>query len=105
MNAVEWFRQNSERFSGQLSFEESLSKHTYYRIGGKASVFAIPSSISDLKWLADGIKETGIPFFILGQGSNVLVSDAGFQGLILKLSRLNLGIEFLDQQSDRPQPR
>ena len=84
-----WFQRNLEGFSGQISFDEPLSKHSYYRIGGKADLCAIPQSISDIRWLAEGIKETGIPFFILSQGSNVLASDTGFSGLIIKLSRLN----------------
>jgi UDP-N-acetylmuramate dehydrogenase len=100
MSGIDWFRQNSDKFRGQCSFDELLSKHTYYRIGGKAWMTALPSSISDLHWLAEGIKKTGVPFFILGQGSNVLISDSGFPGLVIKLSRLNLGIEFLEPQPE-----
>ena len=101
MKGIDWFQENSHKFSGQLSLDEPLSRYTYYRIGGKASVFAMPTSIPDLRWLAEGIRETGIPFFILGQGSNVLVSDTGFSGLIIKLSRLNLAIEYISDSRIR----
>ena len=89
-NAAEWFREKRDTFSGQLVFNEPMSRHTYYRIGGLASVFAIPKSLEDLKLLSEGIRETGINAFILGMGSNLLVSDSGFQGLIIKTTRLNL---------------
>jgi len=106
LNGINWFRENSHAFAGRLSFEDPLAKHTYYRIGGKASVLAIPTSVLDLQWLAEGIKKTGIPFFILGQGSNVLVSDEGFPGLIIKLSRLSLVIEVMEVgESNRSKSR
>ncbi|MEK6706857.1 MAG: UDP-N-acetylmuramate dehydrogenase [Bdellovibrionota bacterium] len=91
-NAVKWFRSNSSDFSGQLFFSEPLSKHTFYRIGGPASVFAAPTKEEDLRWLSNGVKETGIPVFILGAGSNILAPDEGFQGLVVRTNRLNLEI-------------
>lgn len=88
-----WFRLNASRFSGQLLFDEPLSRHTYYRIGGPAAVLAMPKSREDLDWLAEGIHATGIRVFVAGAGSNLLVSDAGFPGLIIRASRLDIGIE------------
>ncbi len=88
-----WFKERASGFSGQLSFDEPLSKHTYYRIGGPARVFAIPNAIEDLKWLSEGIAAAGIPIFVLGAGSNLLASDEGFAGLVVRASRVDLGIE------------
>lgn len=88
--AQRWFKENSQEFSGQVLFDELLARYTYYRIGGPASVLAIPKSLNDLKWLARGIRETGIRFFILGAGSNLLVADQGFPGLVIRVNRLNL---------------
>lgn len=90
--ARSWFIENSTGFSGQLVMNESLSRHTYYRIGGPAEVLAVPKTLADLQWLSEGIEKTGIRLFLMGQGSNVLVADSGFQGLIVKLNRLNLEI-------------
>lgn len=90
-----WFQLEAQRFTGQLFFDEPLSKHTYYRIGGPASVLAMPRSVEDLNWLTEGIRATGVPVFILGSGSNLLVSDAGFEGLVIKTSRLNLEVTHL----------
>lgn len=88
-----WFQENLSQFSGQLFLDEPLSKHTYFRIGGRASALIIPKGINDLNWISEGIRRTKIPFFILGFGSNVLVSDFGFDGLIIKTSQLNLEIK------------
>lgn len=90
-----WFRENATSvpgFCGTLCFEERLSSHTYYQIGGPASVVATPRSLGDLDWLAQGIRATGVPFFILGKGSNVLASDSGFHGVVVKTARMNLDI-------------
>lgn len=94
--SLDWFKKNQTLFSGTLHFDEPLAKHTYYRIGGPAAVFAVPKSVSDLEWLSHGIQETHIPFFILGQGSNVLVPDIGFSGLVIRVHRLNLEIRTLE---------
>lgn len=89
---LDWFRSHASSFSGQLHFDEPLARHTYFRIGGPASVFAIPKSIADIHWLKEGLRQTGIPFFVLGQGSNILASDQGFSGLIIRANKLNLEI-------------
>ena len=90
---VRWFLDNSSRFAGQLLENEPLSKYVYYRIGGPARLFAFPKTEDDLRFLAEGIRVTGVPFFVLGAGSNILVSDAGFPGLVIKVGRINLEIE------------
>lgn len=95
---VKWFREKSAGFTGQLFFEEPLSKHTYYRIGGPARVLAIPRSREDLEWLAEGIRASCIPFFVMGGGSNLLVSDEGFSGLVIRASRVNLEIEWVKEK-------
>lgn len=99
MNARVWFQENSANFSGQIFFDEPLSRATYYRIGGPATILAVPKSLEDLKWLAEGIAATGVRFFIVGAGSNLLVADEGFDGLVIRVNRLNLE---LSCQSEGP---
>jgi UDP-N-acetylmuramate dehydrogenase len=95
MNQVfqEWFKNNAPGFGGQLLFDEPLARYTYYRIGGPASVLAIPKSLEDLNWLKAGMQATGVRYFILGAGSNLLVSDDGYPGLVIRLNRLNLELK------------
>ena len=86
---MNWFKENQKDFSGDLLFQEPLSRHTYYRIGGPAQILATPKGLNDLKWLARGLAETALSHFVLGSGSNILVSDEGFAGLVIKTQKLN----------------
>lgn len=90
---MEWFRAHAAEFSGRLLWDEPLSKHTYYRIGGPATLVAFPKSKADLHWLKRGLALEGVPWFFLGQGSNLLVSDHGFLGCVIRASQLDLGME------------
>ncbi|MBU6374747.1 MAG: UDP-N-acetylmuramate dehydrogenase [Bdellovibrionales bacterium] len=102
MSDLDWFQRYSDGFQGELRYAEPLSRHTYYRIGGPASIMAFPKSQPDLNWLKSGIREAAIPTFVLGLGSNLLVSDEGFSGLVIKTSRLDLAIETFPDP-DRPE--
>jgi UDP-N-acetylmuramate dehydrogenase len=64
-----------------------LAPLTTFRIGGPAALFLEPESMRDLRAAARAVQETDIPFVVLGKGSNVLVSDAGIRGLVLRLGR------------------
>src|SRR3990167_10063355 len=63
---------------------EPLSKHTYFKIGGPAKLFFEAKSIDDLKLALATAHDVKIPFTVLGGGANVLVSDSGFDGLVVK---------------------
>ncbi len=75
-----------------IVFEEPMSKHTSFRIGGPAEVFAMPKNEDELKSLILMTNELEIPTFLLGNGSNLLVSDDGIDGVVVDLSGL-CGIE------------
>jgi UDP-N-acetylmuramate dehydrogenase len=87
-----WLVENRADFSGEILPAEPLNRHTYYRIGGPAAWMLYPRRVEDLAWLARATRETGIERFTLGAGSNLLVSDAGFPGLVVKMGRFDLGI-------------
>ncbi len=93
---VDWFKENAKDFSGTLAFDEPLSRHTYYQIGGKVPLLVIPKSESDVEWISRGLSETSARYFILGAGSNLLVSDQGFPGLVVKTTRMNLDCAAVD---------
>src|SRR3990167_428159 len=65
---------------------EPLSKHTYFKIGGPARLFFEAKSVEDLKLALTSALEFGMPYVVLGGGANVLVSDKGFDGLVIKNS-------------------
>ncbi len=64
-----------------------LAPLTTFRIGGSAALYLEPESERDLVAAGEAIRETDIPFVVIGKGSNVLVSDAGFPGLVVRLDR------------------
>lgn len=63
-----------------------MRKHTTFRVGGPADFFVSVKSRDALLRVTSFLKENGISYFLLGNGSNLLVSDAGYRGVILQLS-------------------
>jgi UDP-N-acetylenolpyruvoylglucosamine reductase len=70
-----------------LKGAEPLAKHTTLRVGGPADLYVEPASENDLAETLRFCKEHAIPAFVLGRGSNLLVSDAGYRGVILCLNQ------------------
>lgn len=62
-----------------------MSEHTTFRIGGNADCVCFPNSLEQLKAMIVFFKETGTPYFVLGNGSNLLVSDLGIDGVVISL--------------------
>ncbi len=67
--------------------QESMKKHTTFRIGGPADLFAAPKSVEEICQIIQICREQDYPFYVIGNGSNLLVSDAGYRGLVLQLYR------------------
>lgn len=62
-----------------------LAPYTTFKIGGRAKYFFVAESAEDILKAVQAGRQTGVPYFILGEGSNLLVSDEGFNGLIIKI--------------------
>lgn len=71
-----------------LSFDVPLEAYTTFRVGGPAEVLAEPDSLEDLKELIRVSDTAGIPITILGGGSNILISDRGIPGMVVRTARL-----------------
>ncbi len=82
-----------ERFKAQFKEFEPLAKHVNFRIGGPANYFVEARSTQDLVDAVKMARELSLPYFILGGGSNTLVSDEGYQGLVIKAANRNTRIE------------
>ena len=72
--------------------DEPMSRHTTFRIGGPAALFCTPRTVPQLADTVKACVEAGVPYYILGNGSNVLVSDAGYEGVVIRLFRNMDGI-------------
>ena len=70
-------------------FDESMKKHTTFKVGGNAACIAMPDTIEKAAMLIKFLKENNINSYYLGNGSNVIFNDNGFDGVIIKTSNLN----------------
>ena len=68
---------------------EPMSRHTTFKIGGNADLFVKIKSVDELKSVIKLAKEHNVPCFILGKGSNLLVSDNGIEGMVISLDGLD----------------
>jgi hypothetical protein len=66
--------------------DEPMSKHTTFEIGGPADVFVIPESTEEVRDVVAACREARVDYFILGNGSDLLVSDDGYRGVIIGLA-------------------
>ena len=67
--------------------EEAMSQHTTFKIGGPADYFLMPDKGEDVGRVIEICKEKEIPYFILGNGSNLLVGDGGYRGAVIQIYR------------------
>ncbi len=71
---------------GKVKFDEVLAPHTTFNIGGPCDIWVEPEDTRDLRHALNLSKENGVPAFIVGKGSNILVRDQGFRGVVIKLN-------------------
>ncbi len=70
----------------QILLNESMAKHTSFKCGGACDIMIKPKNIEEIQSSIKILKENNIPYIVLGRGSNILVSDKGIQGAVIKLS-------------------
>ena len=85
----------NEKVKGTFLRNEPMAKHTSYGIGGPAQAYITPADENDLKQTLIFAKEKGINTFFAGSGSNLLVADEGFEGIVITLGKsfTKLGID------------
>lgn len=70
----------------RILINEPMKKHTSFRIGGPADIMVLPASEEEIIHALKVCKDTSVPFFIMGNGSNLLVRDKGIRGVVIKIS-------------------
>lgn len=75
---------------------EAMSLHTSFKIGGEADIFLRPQTADELALVIADARQENIPFFILGSGSNLIVSDGGIEGAVISTADINK-ITLLDE--------
>ena len=76
---------------------EPLKQHTSFRVGGPAKVYVVPEDIEELQKLIRFLYEEKFPYDIIGNGTNLLVSDAGVDHVVVEIGRALEGIELLPE--------
>lgn len=71
--------------SDNVKQQEPMSRHTTFRIGGPADFYLCPHSTKEVQEIVEICKEEKLPYFVLGNGSNLLVSDKGYRGVVVQL--------------------
>ena len=74
-------------FRGDILRDEPLCRHTSYRIGGPADLYLIPADVEDAAAVVRYAEEQDIPRLVIGNGTNLLVSDAGIRGIVMDLHK------------------
>lgn len=84
-NKIEWIRKLGEQV--EILVAEPMKNHTTFRIGGPADALALPKTPEEVAEVVRFCHEHAQPYYVLGNGSNLLVSDEGYRGLVLQLYR------------------
>ena len=69
----------------KIFLDEPMKKHTTFRVGGPADYFVTPSSVEEVKNIVGLCKKENVPYYILGNGSNLLVGDNGYRGVMIQI--------------------
>jgi len=80
----------------QFLENESLKKHTTFKVGGNAKYVAMPATKEQAALLLEFLKRENINYYIIGRGSNVIFKDSGFDGVIIKTTNMQQ-IDFVDE--------
>lgn len=83
---------NEFNIEKKIIFNEPMKNHTSFKIGGSADYFINVKTIQELKDALEYAKLKNLPFFIIGNGSNLLVTDKGIRGLVIKVNIQNIEI-------------
>lgn len=73
---------------GRVLLDEPMSNHTSFKIGGPADILVMPGTVDEISSSIKLCKENELEYYIMGNGSNLLVSDKGIRGVVIKISEL-----------------
>ncbi len=86
MNTLELIEKKAEQLGCRCLREEPMAKHTTFKIGGPADLLVYAGSFSQLRGILTACRENQVPVQLLGNGSNILVSDKGIRGVVVQLA-------------------
>lgn len=87
-----------DRDFGKILFDEPMKNHTSFKIGGPADVLIIPDNENDIVEALKYLRDNNVKYFIMGNGTNLLVKDTGIRGAVIKIAN---GFDKVDVKGDR----
>ena len=96
MNFISQIKELKNKISGEFQFDENLSKHSWFKLGGAAKVVFRPKTLNELSIFLKNIREFD-KIRVLGIGSNTLIRDGGFNGIIIKLGKSFSHLSLFDE--------
>lgn len=85
MNLVFYNRMKDIIEENRIYVDEPMKKHTTFRVGGAADYFVVPKTKEEVNNIVALCKEFDMPYYVLGNGSNLLVGDKGYRGVIIQI--------------------
>ena len=86
--ATGWKRKLTELATGKVLFDECMDRHTSIGVGGRADALVFPESVAEMGGIVAFLRAEGIPVFFVGNGTNLIVRDDGFRGVIVSTKGL-----------------
>ena len=96
MDLISQIKEINKKISSQILFDESLSKYSWFNIGGPAKVVFKPNNLNELSIFLKSLKGFN-KIKVLGAGSNTLIRDGGFDGIIIKFGKSFSHLSLLNQ--------
>jgi len=87
-HTTDWKRKLKELATGKVLFDECMDRHTSIGVGGRADALVFPESVAELGKLVAVMRAESIPVFFVGNGTNLIVRDEGFRGVIISTKGL-----------------
>lgn len=82
----------------RILLDEPMNKHTTFRVGGPADYFIIPESLEEVQKVVSLCRKREVPYYILGNGSNLLVGDFGIRGVVIQIFKSMNQIEIRENE-------
>ena len=98
MNLVLQIKEIEKKISSEILFDTNLSKHSWFNLGGPAKVIFKPKNLNELSIFLKNLREFR-KIKVLGAGSNTLIRDGGFDGIIIKLGKSFSHLSLLDKNT------
>lgn len=89
--------------NGRVRYDEPMSTHTSFKVGGPAEVFLEPGSLDELREVIEGLRLRDVRYAVVGSGTNIVVSDSGISGVVICLKRnfKDISIEKVNESFSR----